>query len=243
MQVNGEWSLMAPKKNSQVLTKTDYPEFFEILEKRLDGIKVPEIIIKETQTLHTAQAAHISYSICFNRRYFDKLTLLEKVAVTLHETGHFNSPIHRFHVYCWLVGILVLILFSNLFLPFSIFSPLYNVISICISKLALPAALNFALCFLFALLFYTRILFSPILCISVWDEFKADKFATQRIDKKHLINALNKMEKPPRLTYWFLYLLFWPFHTHPSNKKRIARLLKDCERIGIDNGWILRIKF
>lgn len=100
---NGEWLLMSRKKNSNVITKTDCPEFFEILEKSLGGIKVPKIIIKESQTLSNAQAARISYSICFNRRFWDRLTILEKVAVSLHEIGHLTLLFIRFirgSLYC-----------------------------------------------------------------------------------------------------------------------------------------------
>jgi len=207
---------MHNKKNSEVITKHNYPEFFEILEKSLAGLKIPKITVGKSRVCFCAKASHLSYSIFFNRVFWGKLNNQERAAVALHETGHLNSPVHRFRIYFILIISLIMIpcfviyLYMPHFIPVNVdFFFYFNIL-------------------LFMLFIYVRFFLIGILCVvSIWDEYFADDFASQRIDKKYLISALKKLPREKTPLYRVIYYsLVWPFETHPSIRERIVRLLK-----------------
>lgn len=195
---------MPHKKNLEVITKTDSPEFFEILEKILCGVRIPKMIVKESKICPNAKASFLSYSIMLNREFWNQLNIQEKVAIIMHEIGHLKSPVQRFHIHTILIVSLLVIpaFFFTIFLPHVIFT--------------------------ISLIIYTRFFFTGILClVNRWDENFADNFASQKIDKKYLISALKKSPKGKPLYKLVYYFSVWPFKTHPSFEKRINRLLSE----------------
>ena len=198
---------MRNEKGSEVVTKQKYPEFFETLEDSLAGLKLPEITIGESRICSNAKASHISYSIFFNRIFWDKLNNQERVAAALHEIGHLKSPVRRFYVYPILIVSLAVIPYFVFYLYLRLFT----------------------LVFYFWILWviYVRFFVFGVLCyVSRWDENFADNFASQRIDKKYLVSAIKKLPRGKPLYRLIYYLSLWPFETHPSPKKRIAHILK-----------------
>lgn len=203
---------MRNKGPSEIITKQNYPEFFEILEEKLDGIRIPTIKIKKDWIISSAKAYSSAYSVCFNEKLWDMLNLEERVAVTLHKVYHLNSPSERIYkiLSFFVVAVVVVIKVADIFF------------------LTLPSMCQVMCWVIFFIIFRTFFMWI-ISHISIKHEIQADRFTVQSIDKKHFISAINKMEKikQPFLNYLAYFLLIWPFNTHPSNKERIARLLRE----------------
>jgi len=194
-------------KNSKFITKKDYPKFFKILESKLrkSKIKTPNIKLKKDDKHSHAKAPlkPVSNSIYFTTRFWNILNLNEKIAVTLHETGHLNSK-WRFAYYTSFVGLFLIFAI----IQFSISSRIIRfLLDISIFRFPFVALISY---------------------ISKKDEFFADKFASEKINSKYLWSALNKLKKeiPPPYLVIIYKLVMMPFKTHPTENERIKRLQK-----------------